>query len=73
MNHDEHLPPRLHATYGDDDAQVLIATGQILKGSPAGRAAGLVREWALLHHAELETNWKLREEMLPLNRIAPLT
>ena len=73
MNYDEHLPPHFHATYGDDEAQVLIATGQILKGSLASRAASLVREWTLLHHAELETNWKLREEMRPLNRIAPLT
>ena len=72
MNYDEHLPPHFHAAYGNDEAQVLIATSQILKGSLPGRAAVLVREWTLLHRKELEANWRLREEMKPLNRIAPL-
>jgi hypothetical protein len=46
MNYDEHLPPHFHATYGDDEALVLIATGQLLKGSLTSRAASLVREWS---------------------------
>lgn len=44
MNYDEHLPPHFHATYGDDEAQVLIATGHLLKGSLTSRPASLVRE-----------------------------
>ncbi|MSU48874.1 MAG: DUF4160 domain-containing protein [Opitutus sp.] len=72
MNYVEHLPPHFHASYGDDEAQILIATGQILKGSLSGRASNLVREWTIIHREELEANWRLREEMLPLNRIAPL-
>ena len=72
MNYAEHLPPHFHATYGDDEAQVLIATGQILKGTLPVRAATLVREWAILHRAALEVNWQLREAMQPLNRITPL-
>ena len=72
MNYDEHLPPHFHAAYGDEEAQVLIGGGQILRGSLPGRAASLVREWALLHQGDLELNWRLREEMKPLNRIAPL-
>ena len=72
MNYDEHLPPHFHAKYGSAEAQILIATGQILNGSLPSRAATLVREWTELHRAELEENWKLREEMKPLNRIAPL-
>lgn len=72
MNYDEHLPPHFHATYGSEEAQILIANGQILRGSLPGRAAALVREWTLLHRTELEEDWKLREEMKPLNRIAPL-
>jgi hypothetical protein len=51
---------------------VLIATGQLLKGSLTSRAASLVREWTLLHREELEANWRLRDAMMPLNRIAPL-
>ena len=73
MNYDEHLPPHFHAAYGDDEAQILIASGQILKGLLPTRAANLVREWTLLHRMELEANWKLREEMKPLKRIAPLS
>lgn len=72
MNYAEHLPPHFHAAYGDDEAQVLIATGQILEGALPGRAASLVREWTLLHRDELEINWRLRAEMRALNRIAPL-
>ena len=72
MNYDEHLPPHFHATYGDQEAQVLIVNGQLLHGSLPGRAAALVREWALLHRAELEEDWSLREAMKPLKRIAPL-
>jgi hypothetical protein len=72
MNYDEHLPPHFHATYGDDEAQVLISTGQILNGSLPNRAAQLVREWVLLHREELDANWARREDMKPLSRIAPL-
>jgi hypothetical protein len=72
MNYDEHLPPHFHAAYGSAEAQILIATGQIWNGSLPSRAAALVREWTELHRAELKENWKLREEMKPLNRIAPL-
>jgi len=72
MNYDEHLPPHFHASYGSEEAQILIATGQILRGSLPGRAATLVREWTLLHESELEEDWKLREEMKPLKRIDPL-
>jgi hypothetical protein len=71
MNYDD-LPPHFHATYGDDEAQVLIATGQPLQGSLTGRAASLVREWTLLHREELEANWRPRDALMPLNRIAPL-
>ena len=48
MNYDEHLPPHFHAAYGSEEAQILIATGQIMNGSLPGRAAALVRQWAQL-------------------------
>ncbi len=73
MNFDDHLPPHFHAAYGDDEAQILIATGEILNGSLSSRAASLVREWAQFHRAELETDWQLREQGRPLNRIEPLS
>lgn len=73
MNFVDHSPPHFHATYGDDEAQVEIATGDVLAGSLPRRAAALVKEWANLHRAELEDNWLKREKLLPLVKIDPLT
>jgi hypothetical protein len=72
MNYADHAPPHFHATYGDDEAQIEIATGEIIGGSLPRRAAALAREWAELHREELEVNWGLREQALPLNKIDPL-
>jgi hypothetical protein len=72
MNYVDHAPPHFHATYGDEEAQIEIATGEIICGSLPRRAAALAREWAELHREELEVNWGLREQALPLNKIDPL-
>lgn len=45
MNYAEHLPPHFHASYGEDEAQILIETGQMLgvpypNGRPAWFASG---------------------------------
>lgn len=72
MNFVDHAPPHFHATYGDDEAQVEIASGEVIGGSLPRRAAGMVKEWANLHRAELEANWKRREKAMPLSKIAPL-
>jgi hypothetical protein len=45
----DHAPPHFHATYGEDEAQVEIATGEVIGGSLPRRAAALVKEWAELH------------------------
>ena len=72
MNFVDHAPPHFHATYGDDEAQVEIASGEVIGGSLPRRAAAMVKEWANLHRAELEDNWKRREMAMPLSKIAPL-
>lgn len=36
------------------------------------RPARFVREWALLHQAELENNWDLARNRLALDEIDPL-
>ena len=64
MNYADHVPPHFHVTYGDEEAQVEIGSGDIIGGSLPRRAAGLVKEWAELHRAELEDNWRRREESL---------
>ena len=72
MNYADDVPPHFHATYGDEEAQVEIASGDIIGGSMPRRAAALVKEWAELHRLELEENWRRREQSLPLNKIEPL-
>jgi hypothetical protein len=59
-------------TYGDEEAQVEIASGANIGGSMPRRDAALVKEWAHLHRSELEENWRLREQSLRLNKIDPL-
>jgi len=54
------------------DASFAIETLEILGGSLADRAVRLVREWATLHRAELETDWQRARASLPLDRIPPL-
>ena len=72
MYYDDHPPPHFHARYGEDQAQVLIATGEVLQGSLPRRALGLVQEWAGLHRGELEADWLRAERREPLATIEPL-
>lgn len=68
----DHPPPHFHARYGEYEAQIAIATGEILNGSLPGRAHSLVREWAELHRPELEADWDLARREQPLVSIEPL-
>lgn len=70
-NEGAHQVPHFHARYGDDEASVTFA-GAIIEGSLPARSARLVREWALLHQAELEHNWELARDRQPLDEIDPL-
>jgi hypothetical protein len=70
-NEGAHQVPHFHARYGDDEASVTFA-GAIIEGSLPARSARLVREWALLHQAELEHNWELARDRQPLDEIVPL-
>ena len=68
----DHVPPHFHARYGDHEAQVLIATGEVLHGSLPRRALKLVQEWAELHRDDLIHDWELARREQPLDSIAPL-
>ena len=72
MFYADHPPPHFHARYGEFEAQVLIATGEILNGALPRRAESLVREWAELHREELEADWVLARQEQPLVTIEPL-
>ena len=41
----EHLPPHVHAFYGDDVALVEIRTGEIFKGFIPEKKLKIVQEW----------------------------
>lgn len=72
MYYDDHAPPHFHARFGEFEAQVEIATGEVLHGSLPKRALGLVREWTELHRDELESDWDRARAQLPLVTIDPL-
>lgn len=57
----EHNPPHIHALYGDDMAEIVIQTGEILEGHLPPKALSMVREWTELHRAELLKMWETQE------------
>lgn len=70
-NEGSHQVPHFHAQHGEEQATVAF-DGTILEGTLPARSARLVREWALLHQAELAHNWALARARQPLDRIDPL-
>jgi hypothetical protein len=68
----DHPPPHFQAVYGEYEANVAIATGDVLSGSLPRTAARLVKQWTLAHQAELQENWKRARAKLALERIAGL-
>ncbi len=72
MYFDDHPPPHFHARYGEYEAQVAIATGEVINGDLPRRARSLVQEWSKIHHDELMSDWARAERQEPLHRIEPL-
>ena len=72
MFYNDHDPPHFHARYAEYRARVAIATGMLLDGELPPRAERLVQEWAGLHRDELETDWRLAQQLRPLDVIDPL-
>ncbi len=68
----DHSLPYFHAIYGRFDAEVAIATGDILKGKLPARARRLVREWHQEYQRELEQNWDRARAHQPLLPVPPL-
>ena len=72
MYFSDHAPPHFHAIYAQHEAEIAIASAEVLRGHLPRRALGLVREWTERYRVELETNWELARAHQPLNRIPPL-
>lgn len=72
MYYDDHPPPHFHVRYGEHRAILEIETAAVLLGDLPHRALGMVVEWAALHRAELEENWRHARAQAPLTPIRPL-
>ena len=71
MYYDDHNPPHFHALYEGVEA-LFDMEGTLLRGDMTPRAQRLIKEWCLLHKAELLDNWHRAKEDKPLNWIEPL-
>lgn len=72
MYFDDHPPPHFDAKYGEHQAQIVIATDEVLHGELPRRALRLVQEWTELHRDELFADWERAERDEPLDSIDPL-
>ena len=71
MYYRDHSPPHFHAHYGEFEATVEIATGNV-NGELPKRALAHVQEWRNMHKQELTDTWMLARASKPLPRIEPL-
>jgi hypothetical protein len=58
--------------YAGEEAVIVIATGDILRGGLPDRALRMVREWTSMHRDELMANWERAQVPEPPAPIAPL-
>lgn len=68
----DHAPPHFHAIYAEHEAEIDIASSQIVEGHLPRRAQALVEEWTRSHRDELMDNWDLARSGKPLNAVLPL-
>jgi hypothetical protein len=72
MFYKEHEPPHFHAEYQGQEGKFDF-NGRVTIGNIQSRTAlRLIRQWAALHHADLEANWAKMKAGQPLDKIAPL-
>ena len=57
----EHNPPHFHVEYGEFVGMIDIDTLEMIEGDLPRRALDMVKEWGVLHKAELETIWKTQK------------
>ena len=69
MWHDDHPPPHIHVEYQGFEALVKIATGEVSEGGLPHKVAAIVKDWCLVHQAELQDNWQRAQRFEPLDRI----
>ncbi|HKQ37211.1 MAG TPA: DUF4160 domain-containing protein, partial [Verrucomicrobiae bacterium] len=68
----DHPPAHFHAIYGDHEALIEIASGNIYRGSLPTTAYDLVNKWRVLHVQELNDDWERARQQIPVLPISPL-
>ncbi len=72
MYYNDHHPPHFHAKYGEFEAVIAIANGELIDGRLPPRVLGLVQEWRAYHQCELTENWQLARQRKALKPVNPL-
>ena len=63
--------PHIHAEYSGDEVVVAL-DGTILEGSIPKAKMKLLEAWMVIHHEDLDANWKLLSNGEQFFRIDPL-
>ena len=53
----EHLPPHIHARYGEYQAAFIIETGELYFGDFPSKGRQLIKEFVLMYKKELQKMW----------------
>lgn len=72
MYYREHGVPHFHARYGEHKASISIDRVEVLGGFLPMQALRLIRQWTMLHRAELLENWNRVQRREALESIEPL-
>ncbi len=67
----DHNPPHFHVRVRGLEAQIAIATAEVLRGELDRVERRKVVTWARKRQHELEANWRRVEQHLPPEEIAP--
>ena len=54
----DHLPPHLHARYGEFEAQISIVTGDVLEGRLPVAKMRAEKSWLAAHCGEVSFAWQ---------------
>ena len=72
MYYKEHQPGHFHAEHQHQQGKFDFFGEMTIGNIQSQTALRLIREWAVLHQAELQANWEQMKAGQPLNGIAPL-
>ena len=68
----EHEPGHFHAEHQGQQGKFDFSGDMTIGNIQSRTALRLIREWAVVHQAELRENWDHMKAGLPLNGISPL-